>query len=108
MSVSRAGESAKQPVAAHPDRDITGAARFLLGCTTPRSVAAEIVALDMDADALGEHPDRGSGRDEIPPGQGAVLTSGKGMIVFEIGKSGDRARFPIVQGVGACDYCSIG
>ena len=70
----------------HPlvDRDIARIAAFLLEHTTYRSAAEKIAALDADVNALGEHPHRGTRRDEILPGLRAIPAAGKGVIAFQV------------------------
>ena len=73
-------------VVRHPlvARDISRIASFLLEHTTPRSVAAEIAALDADVVALAENPWRGTRRDEVSPGLRAIPSAGYGVIAFEV------------------------
>ena len=70
----------------HPlvDRDIARIAAFLLEHTTLRSVAEKIAALDADVNGLGEHPRRGTRRDEILSGLRAIPSAGRGVIAFQV------------------------
>ena len=70
----------------HPlvDRDIARIAAFLLEHTTLQSVSQKIAALDADVNGLGEHPHRGTRRDEILSGLRAIPSAGRGVIAFQV------------------------
>ena len=90
-------------VVRHPlvDRDIARIAAFLLECTTPRSVARKIAALDADVDALGGNPYRGTRRDEISPGLRAIPSAGKGVIAFDVEEDTRTVRILSITWAGA-------
>lgn len=87
----------------HPlvDRDIARIAAYLLQFTTPASVADKIAVLDLDVDALGDNPHRGSRRDEIHSGLRAIPSAGNGVIAFEIDEEARVVRILSVTWGGA-------
>lgn len=74
------------------ERDVTRIAGYLLGHTTPRSVARTIAGIEADADGLARNPYRGTRRDEISPGLRAIPSAGKSVIAFEVREETQTVR----------------
>ena len=87
----------------HPlvDRDIARIAAFLLEHTTFQSATEKIAALDSDVNALGEHPHRGTRRNEVLSGLRAIPSAGKGVIAFQINEETRVVRILSVTWGGA-------